>query len=325
MFKPMLRVRPWAGATALAVALVLPACDSGDPAAPFEVDGTGDVNGTLYYDLDRDGTFDPFAGDRALSDIDVALRVRGTDQVLGSTTTGANGQFSFDGVEVGTHDLFVALPDSLGTVCQNPLPVSVYVNETTNVKVSGQESCLVSIAEAREQPVDAPVTVRGVVTVAPGNISPSYFWIMDETGGAKIFMSASVQQGDFVEVSGLVEVFSGEYEISRGTVTVLGTAPVPDPVLISGAELVSHEYQGSLVEVDGLTVTSVPTDQSGSYNVTVSAPDGSVFVIRVDSDAGIAAGSFVEGSTYDVTGVVGPFGGAEQLYVRSNADIQPGG
>ena len=39
--------------------------------------------------------------------------------------------------------------------------------------------------------------------------------------------------------------------------------------------------------------------------------DGSAFIIRVDSDAGITPGTFVVGNTYDVVGVVSPFGGAE--------------
>jgi hypothetical protein len=59
-----------------------------------------------------------------------------------------------------------------------------------------------------------------------------------------------------------------------------------------------------------------------SYNVEVTDPEtGAEFIIRVDSDAGITAGTFVVGGSYTVTGVSSPFGGAEQLYVRSNADI----
>jgi DNA/RNA endonuclease YhcR with UshA esterase domain len=319
-----------AGALLALAALALGGCDP-EMVAPFEVQGQGDLAGTLYFDADRDGVYDPFAGDMALSGVDVALRVRGTEQVISGAedTTDGNGRFVLENVPVGTHDLYVAVPESLASVCQNPLPVSIFIGETTNVRVAGQESCLIDIADARELPGGEPVTVRGTVTVAKGTISSAYFWIHDGTAGIKIYAPAApaVQRGDVIEATGLTEIAFGEFEVnaSTGTVTVLGTGPVPDPVVITGAELVSHDYQGSLVTVEGLTVTTVADHSAGSsYNVTVSAPDGSSFVLRIDSDAGITT-EFGVGSVYDVTGVVSPFGGAEQLYPRSDADIVPAG
>jgi len=328
------RVRRAVGPRALlsmtlgAAAFGLLGCDA-DTVPPFEVEGEGDIAGTLYYDADRDGVFDPFAGDEALSGVDVALRARGTEQVLsaGQATTDANGRFALQGIPVGTHDLFVALPESVGAVCQNPLPVSVYIGETTNVRVAGQESCLIDIAEARELPGGEPVTVRGTATVAKGNISSAYFWIDDGTAGIKIYAPAapSVQEGDVVEATGLTEIAFGEFEVNAtsGTVEVVGVAPVPDPTVITGEQLVSHDFQGSLVTVEGVEVTEVDDHSEGSsYNVTVSAPDGSNFVMRIDSDAGLTT-EFVVGNVYDMTGVVSPFGGAEQLYPRSDADVVP--
>lgn len=314
------------GAAVSAVAaLGLAACE-GETAPPFEVEGEGTISGLLFFDSDRDGIYEPAAGDSALAGIPLVVRERDTDLIIAGseTTTDAEGRFRIEGLPAGTHSLFIDLPESVGFVCGNPLAVSVRINEVTSVRPAGQESCLVTIAEAREMDIDEPVTVRGVVTVGTGNISTSYFWIQDETAGIKIFMPFAAQAGQLVEVSGLIEVFGGELEISRGTVTVLEEGvPLPDPIVITGQQHVSSEFQGSLVTILGLTVTAVPSDQGGSYNVNVQAPDGAQFIIRVDSDAGITPGTFVVGNTYDVTGVVGPFGGAEQLYVRSNADIVP--
>ena len=305
---------------AVAALLALTACDDGDPAEPFVVEGAGNLRGTLFYDVDRDGEFDPFAGDFALAGTNVLVYERGTDQTITQATTDAQGRFEFDELPVGTHDLFFAVTDDEGIVCQNPLEVSIRISETTNVSAASQESCLVTIAEAREQPADEPVTVRGVVTVATGNISGSYFWIQDETGGIKIFgMPFAAQEGQLVEVQGLIEIFGGEIEISRGSVTLLAdNQPLPDPIEITGAELVSHEFQGSLVVVRDLQVVSVGS--GASYNVTVRAPDGSQFIVRVDEDADISR-TFAVGDVLDVTGVVGPFGGSEQLYIRSDADV----
>jgi len=311
------------GAAAAAV-LTLGACD-GDPADPYVVEGEGSVSGFLFYDADRDGVFDPIAGDYVLSGVPVNLYERDTNDVIPGTevTTDAQGRFSITAVEVGTHSLFVDLDENVGTVCQNPMPVSVRLNEVTAVSVTGQESCLITIEEAREQPIDAPVTVRGVVTVGSGDVSGSYFWIQDETAGIKIFMPASAQVGQYVEVSGLREDAFGEKEVSRGTVTVLGTAPVPDPVIITGAELLSSDYQGSLVTVEGVEVTAIAVGVGGGDNITVRAPDGEVFLIRADYDTGVTQGTaFTVGETYNVSGVVSPFGGAEQIYVRGDSDIE---
>lgn len=319
--------RALGGAVLLAV---LGVAGCGDDIPPlFEPEGEGAIEGLLYYDADRNGTFNPMGGDFALEDVTVEVRRRNTGEVLanGQDVTGPDGRFNLTSLELGTHDLFVRFPEELGAVCQNPLPVSVFINETTSVRVAGQESCLIQIAEARELPAGEPVTVRGTVTVAKGTISTSYFWVSDGTAGIKIYAPAApnVQRGDVVEATGLIDVPFGEHEVdaSAGSVTLIGSAPVPDPIVITGAEMVSHDFQGSVVTVEDLEVTEVQDHNPGSsYNVTVSAPDGSSFILRIDSDAAITT-EFAEGSLYDVTGVVSPFGGAEQLYPRSDADIVP--
>ena len=300
--------------------LGLAACGD-DIEDPFVVEGTGDISGLLYFDAGRDGFFEPVEGDSALADIPLALRVRGTDQILANTTTDANGNFTFEDIAVGTHDLVFDIDDDVAVVCLNPQPVSVRPAEVTSLTVSGQESCLISIEEAREKDIGTLVTVRGVVTVGSGDLSGSYFFIQDETAGVKVFTTANTQVGQFVEITGTMDLFSGEIEIANAQITTLGTAPLPDPIEVTGEEFASSDFQGSLVVVRGLEVTEVPADQSASYNVNVEAPDGTAFIIRVDSDAGITPGTFVTGATYDVIGVVSPFGGAEQLYVRSMDDI----
>ena len=308
-------------------ALTLAGCDS-DVADPIVLEGEGTISGLLYYDVGRDGVFEPIEGDSALVGVPVWLQLRGTNQVVSGTetTTDAQGRFTIANVPIGTHDI-VFQSDALdgAVICNSPRQVSVRISEVTAVAISGQESCLIDIAVAREQPVGTPVTVRGVVTVGSGDLSASYFFIQDETAGIKVFTVANVDVGQFVEVSGTMDLFSGEIEIANAQITVLGTAPLPDPIELNGEELLSHEYQGSLAILRGLTVTAVEgSDAAGvSYNVRVTAADGSVFIVRVDSDAGIAPGTFVVGNTYDITGVISPFGGAEQLYVRSQADITP--
>lgn len=313
-----LRGAAFAALSVLAVA----ACDD-DIADPLEVEGQGDISGLLYFDSNRNGLFEPAAGDSALSGVDVWLQVRGTSDVIpgSETQTDAQGLFTIENAPIGTHDI-VFRSEELGgaVICNAPRAVSVRISEVTPITVSGQESCLIDIAVAREQEVGTPVTVRGVVTVGSGDLSGSYFFVQDETAGVKVFTPASTNVGDFVEVRGTMDLFSGEVEIANASITTLGTAEVPEPIVLTGEQHLSGEFQGSLVTLMGLEVTAVALNVSGGDNVTVSAPDGSVIIIRADHD-GVEPGSFTVGSVYDVTGVVSPFGGAEQLYPRSNADI----
>ena len=304
--------------------LTLAACGD-DVEDPFVVEGTGDISGLLYFDQGRDGFYEPVEGDSALAGIPIVLRVRGTDQILASTTTDANGLFRFEDIEVGTHDLVFDVDDDVAVVCLNPQPVSVRIAEVTSVAVSGQESCLITIEEAREAEDGDLVTVRGVVTVGSGDLSASYYFVQDATGGIKVLTNANAVLGQFVEVTGVRDIQFSEALIVNANLTVLGMGTLPDPVVITGEELVSFDFQGQLATVEGLTVTNIdPASPAAgsSYNVHVAAPDGATFIVRVDSDAGIAAGTFVVGSTYNITGVISPFGGAEQLYVRSQADIE---
>lgn len=315
------------GAAVVALStLALGACDE-DPEGLFEVVGEGTVTGLLFYDVNRDGQFEPIEGDSALAGIPVRLQVRGTSEVIPGTetTTDAAGNFTITNVPVGTHDIVFTVAPGVAVVCNSPRPVSVRISEVTSLVVSSQESCLIPIAEAREQALGTPVTVRGVVTVGSGDLSASYFFIQDESAGIKVFTPANAIVGQFLEISGEMAVFAGELEIINATITTLGTAPLPDPIVLTGEEFLSHDFQGSLALLEGLTVTEVEgSDAAGvSYNVHVDAPDGSSFIIRVDSDAGIAPGTFVVGNVYNVTGVVSPFGGAEQLYVREQSDIDP--
>ncbi len=302
------------------------ACDDEVP-PPFEVEGIGTISGLLFFDAERDGAYEPLEGDSVLAGVPVRLTIRGdSTQTLSSTVTDAEGRFTFAGVAVGTHDLVfnaTVLGEEDVVACQNPRPVSVRRSEVTSVVVTAQLSCLITIEEARALPDGEIVTVRGVVTVGTGDISGSYFFLQDETGGVKIFQSGSGAVGQFVEVTGETDVFGGEEEIINASVTLLGTAPLPDPVVITGEELASSDFQGSLVTVLGLEVTGIEETPGSGWNIDVVAPDGEVFLVRLDIDTDIPVTTFTVGGVYDLTGIVSPFSGAEQLLLRVPEDVDP--
>jgi hypothetical protein len=113
----------------LTCVVALTACDL-EPADPLVIDGTGDIEGFLFFDANRDGRFDPSAGDSALRNVRVQVLERGTTRVLanGTAQTGADGRFIIPNLPAGTHHLRVDTASAAGIrFCQNPVPVSVYI------------------------------------------------------------------------------------------------------------------------------------------------------------------------------------------------------
>jgi DNA/RNA endonuclease YhcR with UshA esterase domain len=284
------------------------------------------IQGTVYQDVDRSGDFDPAIDDVTAAGVTVylyrAASVTGTP--TDSATTGADGTFSFQ-VYPDTYTLDVVTDDLTEIVTAEPITVTVGADETVDNTVVVR-SAVQDIVDAESRADDTVVLVDGVVTVDRGTISGSYFWIQDATGGVKVYVGSgwtgSYTRGDQLRVQGPIVTNFGEKSIEATSIEVLGTAPVPDPILLDGTEFLSGVHQGELVTVDSLFVDSVGT--GGSYNVYVTDPGTSdEFVIRVDSDTGIAADAFTAGQSYTVTGVSSPFSGQEQIYPRSEADIFP--
>jgi hypothetical protein len=91
-----------------AAALGLAACES-EVAPPFELEGTGALEGRLFFDAGADGVYDPLAGDEPLAGVQVRVRERGTSTWSpgGQATTGADGRFRIENLPLGTHDVFI--------------------------------------------------------------------------------------------------------------------------------------------------------------------------------------------------------------------------
>jgi hypothetical protein len=323
------------------------ACDD-DPAPLFEIAGTGAVEGFVFFDADRNGIFDPSAGDYVLPDARVELRERGTQQTLagGTATAGSDGRFVIANVRPGTHDLVVdTLSIPAGTrFCQNPVPVDVRISETSFRNLSGRIACIVTIAEA-EQTRDQTVVIQGIVTSFPAETRSQYTYIQDETGGIRIFSSVlegrGIERGDLIEVTGVVLEFSRDLQLG-GTV-VLGAIQknvqqVTPLILTTGAlaaaaaDPASPEL-GVLVTLRGVMIeTTFGSGGINGRNVWINDGSGRA-QIRFETNT-FPAGSTAEaqtqlnalypvGSCYDVTGVTGLFNNDAQVFPRTLADLAP--
>ncbi len=184
------------------------------------------------------------------------------------------------------------------------------------------------------------VTVRGFVTVANEFGSPSY--IQDNTGGIGFFdvaLSASLQPGDEIILTGTIAPFNGLCELSNLILQqTVSTGNSVEPLLVAASDIKNdgaggvESYEGMLVRVNAATVTDTFGTQISNWSVSGSGTnyrlnDASGFVdIRVDNSVNFANTPAPQ-SSFDVIGVVSqfkaatPYIGGYQLMPRASADI----
>jgi hypothetical protein len=316
--------------TALLAALpLLAACDTG-AADPFVITETGALEGFVFWDADRDGRFDPSAGDSVLPGVRVSVRQRATQQTLagGQATTGAGGRFRIDALPLGTHDLYVdtlALPVGM-RLCQNPVGVSVYRGETGFRNLNAVAACLISIAEAKTRPQGTFVVIRGIVTVRQGAHRNDNTYIQDRTTGIQIFglPALGLAVGDSVEVSGVMASFQLELQINQPVIGRLGEAVgTIEPRPATGRDVADIRWEGELLRLQNVEVTAVQTGTASGYNVNMRDEAGAAFEIRVEGGLipSIPHATWQVGSRYDLIGVLGRFQTLGQLKLRSADEI----
>ncbi len=127
------------------------------------------------------------------------------------------------------------------------------------------------------------VNVSGIVTAAPGEYSPDYFFIQNSHGtlespayyGIKVYDrtgTVTLSRGDSVTVCGDVWEYYMETELAlhfSGAVALHSIGnPVPEPYQVTTASIdASEAWEGVLVAADGATVKQVANDH-GEWNIS---------------------------------------------------------
>jgi DNA/RNA endonuclease YhcR with UshA esterase domain len=322
-----------AGLTALSVG----SC-ADDLAPQFTIDGTGAVEGLVFLDVVEDGVFDPAAGDVPIEGVSIAIQGRGTGTTFpgGTASSGANGRFQVTGLPAGTHDMLIdtlTVPDGV-SICQNPLQVTVNLDETRFSQVRGRAGCLITILAAKELPQGEFAIVRGIVTSTPGQIEAGWTFLQDQTAGVRAFGGLDglgIEIGDQVEIGAVTGNFSNDFEfgsvVFRSLVKDVG---VPDPVTVTTNEIATSgttwtdPLQGLLITVLKAELTSAfGAGGANIQNGTINDGSGAT-TIRIDdgvADRNSLNTIMTVGNCYDITGFGANFAGAGQIFPRSLADI----
>jgi hypothetical protein len=320
---------------AAAVAILSGACST-EPAPPFSVEGTGNLSGLVFLDRDQNGVYDPSAGDSALSNLHLLVRSRGTTLTLpgADVRTDAAGRFSITGLPAGTQSLQI---DTTGvgsdiSFCINPVPVSIYIDETQFVKVDARNGCVVTISVASAQPQGSHITVRGTVTSSLNQISTGAAYVEDATGGLQLFSPTgpSFKIGDVIEVSGTLTTFSNELEVTNAVVNSVSAGTPLTPKDITAADAlaaggdVQANLQGRLVRIKAAKLTDNFTG-GGGRNGVINDGTGAL-TVRIDShvvgDAATIPTTFTAGKCYNWTGILKAFTSpAVELFPRTLSDV----
>jgi hypothetical protein len=325
-----------ARAALFAVAVMGAAACEDDVPPPFEIAGTGSIEGLLFLDFDRNGLYDPSAGDRLLPDVNVQLYERGTQNLIAgaNSTTDASGRFAIDSVLPGSHELLV---DTAGIgagvfFCQNPIPVDIFLNETRFEPVAARGGCVITIAEAENRALNTPVTIRGTVTSTVSQTATDVAYIQDATGGMQIFRTAGANTlaiGDVVEVTGTLVTFNSEFEVANGRVNERTTGTPVAPKVITTARITQAATNAKDADIGRLVV--VPRAQlmtafsaGGGRNANIDDGSG-VAVIRIEAGVEPTPANIntrlTPGRCYNIVGILRQFGTVGQLTPRSYSDI----
>ena len=323
------RIGRLAAVTAAAIAMT--ACiEDPDPVSPINEIGT--AAGLVFFDRDNNGAYTPTAGDSALANVTVQIKLRGTDSTLAEVTTGDDGRWSSE-VPVGTHDIVVVRDEAIiaKQFVWCGARTSVYRNELSFSPTPVKFGCVVRINVAEPNPVGTTVTIAGVVMAQPGRFRNDNLYLQDPTGGIQVFgvpAALGLVEGDSIEVTGEIGVFNQQVQIVSPRIASnikRGVALFPAVERTTGAlgeiNTPLATDVGKLVVVRKVSLTNIPTGTAAG-NAVMNDGTGTA-QMRLDGNAAANIGwaTFQTGRCYDITGILGFFNGAIQLQPRMSADV----
>jgi hypothetical protein len=148
------------------------------------------------------------------------------------------------------------------------------------------------------------VTVTGIV-IAPDSVFDTRYtdiYIQDTSAGVNVFSFTfqNADLGDSVLVSGQVDWYRGKTEISNATVTILASGrQLPEPRSLTCAAMNGEQYEGELVRISGVRISSLFLQANTNYALEDSTGTTQV---RIDADTKIA-GFVCYPDTFTIVGI----------------------
>jgi hypothetical protein len=261
-------------------------------------------------------------------------------RILDSSTT-ATGEVQLK-VDDGSGILTVALARNAGIVSETPLIRGVQVTVTgilvpaatgTGWVLKPRASADVAaevreltVEEARQEPVGAYVSIRGIALMNSAAFADASLHVADATSAIRVvgIHSLFVTVGDSLRLSGVISVSGGQPVLSNPTSALLGRANPPTPVVLTADEAAKASggrLDAALVQLRGVEVDSISLTTRGTFLYTSDA--SGTLIVSLDENL-VTPPAVAEGDTLDVVGVLAPLGSGQPwiLRPRSAADVQ---
>jgi|GEM_PF-6098146 len=182
--------------------------------------------------------------------------------------------------------------------------------------VAGTES----ISGVRSKALGVTVSTSGVVTAHPGQLSTSYFYIQDETGGIQVYSSSksfpSLAIGDQVEVGGVTSEANSEKRIRIGSaadVRVTGRSTIAPRRIKTGE--VGEALEGQLVKIVGM----VDETSGDTFYLSDGSPRARVLI---QEETGIDKPRMEKGDSVTVVGIVSQYRETYRVMPRLPEDFE---
>jgi signal transduction histidine kinase len=225
--------------------------------------------------------------------------------------------------------LFVGRTDDIGVLESPPDPFALVTRTARsiyNYSVAGEVNRRIRIRGVVTSYVAGhPVEIDDFTTTAKFRHLRNILYVDDGTGGARIETEQPlrVEPGTVVDVAGFPALTPGKPILTNAVLRVAGQAPQPAAVAVNDANVLTPDYDATLVRMQAhfLSVLRTPSERTLVLRIGES-------VFPVTLEAGPAAEALERlraGTTVEVTGVYAYQWGPSpsfRLFVRSAGDVK---
>lgn len=234
------------------------------------------------------------------------------------------------------------IPDKKGSVTailgKFSSDYQLYIRDTNDVNFTEEYGCNnnptdASLAEVKalytgsETTVTQNLKLKLVITsdLSTDNISNQNAFAQDATAGIALRFSDAydLKLGDEIEIAvggAKLSEYNGLLQLNVSPSNILSTTAgtLPTPEVITIAQALTGDYQGKLVQIEGVQFKDNTKNYDGS-NLLISECDGDELTTFVRGQATFANNP-VSDKKGTITGVMSDFNGA-QIYLRNEADV----